>query len=289
MRPRIIEFLANIFDTDLFFYIVPTGTTLYIVALLSVMWVFINRCEKSELAIYHALRAYLLAVIGGIVGAHTFFIVQHLKYAIEQNYSVLYLFSGTASWGAYMGGIFFFFIYLCKKKLPCLSYLDVLGASLALGPFIGRWSCFLNGCCYGALSKVPWAIKFPKYSTPYNAHLKSGLIDADGSLSLSVHPVQIYSSLAALIVFFVVSKFWKNYRNKHGATFAFYWLVYCTIRFGIEFFRGDVARYSSLTLSQYICLIVIVLASIGLFVCFKKPYFRHYVRDNRDLEEISDS
>lgn len=223
-----------------------------------------RRCQVAGLSTYHALRAIVLAIVGAIVGAHVFYLVQHLKYVIDHPHLILNVTRGTASWGAYLGGIFCFSLYLRKQRLSIMSYADVLASSLALGPLIGRWSCFLNGCCYGTLSNLPWAVAFPKYSTPYREHLKLGLIQPDATLSLSVHPVQVYSSLAALIIFFLISKFWLCYRNKPGLTFAAYWLLYCVIRFGIEFLRGDVDHYGRLSLSQIICLIIIVLASAGI-------------------------
>ncbi len=202
--------------------------------------------------------------MAGVIGAHLYYLLQHLKYVVDQPYQIFNLTRGTESWGAYLGGMLCFSIYLKKKGLPILSYADALGASLGAGPFIGRWSCFFNGCCYGKLSTAPWAVTFPKNSPPYIAQLRAGLIEPDSAVSLPIHPIQIYLSLAALIIFFIVSKFWLHNRNKPGLTIAFYWLIYCTIRFGIEFFRGDVPRYGGLWLAQIVCLIVIIVAVVGI-------------------------
>jgi phosphatidylglycerol:prolipoprotein diacylglycerol transferase len=268
MRPRIAELLTNIFHSNSISYLVPKGSTLYVFAILMIVWIFLRRCQISGLSTYHALRAVIWAIVGAIIGAHAYYLLQHLKYVIDQPYLIFNLTRGTASWGAYLGGILCFSIYISKKKLPILSYVDVLGASMGLGPFIGRWSCFLNGCCYGKLSNVPWAVTFPKNTPPYVMHLRAGLIYPDATVSLPVHPVQIYLSLAALIIFFIVSKVWLYNRIKPGLTIAFYWLLYCTIRFGMEFFRGDAHRYNGLSLSQIICLIIIIIAMVGIVRIF---------------------
>ena len=265
MRPRIVEFLTSTFHSHTISYLVPKGSTLYAFAILMIVWIFLRRCQISGLSTYHAFRAIIWAIVGAVIGAHLYYVLQHLKYVIDYPFLIFNLTRGTASWGAYLGGILCFSIYIRKKKLPILSYADVLGASLGIGPFIGRWSCFLNGCCYGTLSNVPWAVTFPKNSPPYVMQLKAGLIEPDTVVSLPVHPVQIYLSLAAIIIFLIASKFWLYSRAKPGLTFACYWLLYCTIRFGMEFFRENAEKYGGLSLSQIVCLIIIVIATGGMF------------------------
>ena len=99
------------------------------------------------------------------------------------------------------------------------------------------------------------------------------MIDLSNKLSLPVHPVQIYSSFAALILFLIVTKLWKNYLNKPGFTIAFYVLLYGLIRFFIEFFRGDVDRYNLMNLSfpQYIC-IILFLVFLSAIPMLQKRY-----------------
>jgi len=258
MRPRIVDFLNELWQTGLFSYLVPTGTTLYLACVLTVALVFIHRCERTGLSASDAVYLSFLTIITAAIGSRIFYLLQHLPYTVN-NPSVILGCGGTASWGAYFGGIGFFIFYLYIKNLPILPYLDVLGSSLGLGPFIGRWSCFMNGCCFGTITDIPWSVKFPKYSHAYEMHIKNGLIDGNSLLSEAVHPVQIYSSLATFIIFIIISWFWKKYRKHPGLTFIIYALIYCTTRFGMEFFRGDVGRYGALdlTLSQFICLIVI--------------------------------
>jgi phosphatidylglycerol:prolipoprotein diacylglycerol transferase len=164
-------------------------------------------------------------------------------------------------------GITGFCAYLVVTRQPVLAYLDVLASSLALGPAIARWGCFINGCCFGKTSTVVWAVRFPRYSFVYESHLESGLIEPSAYLSHPVHPVQIYASMAGLLLFVVMSRFWHTYRHRTGLTFAAYWMIYCSIRFGMEFFRGDVPHFPVLqmTLSQHVCVILLIIASIGFY------------------------
>lgn len=267
MRPRILDVLNTAFHTDVFSYLVPVGAFMYFLAMIVGMWVFTRRSKITGLSTYHALGACIFAMVGGLIGARLFYLVQHLRHTVAHPEVIFDLGGGTVSWGAYLGGFAGFFFYLKRKKMPVLSYADVLGSTLGLGPFIGRWSCFLNGCCYGKLSTLPWAVQFPANSFPYMAHMRAGLIKSNANLSLSVHPVQLYLSLSGLIIFIIASRFWYRFKNKEGTTFAFYWMLYGSFRFMIEFFRADSERMSvlHLTLAQYICIFVFLISLLFFF------------------------
>jgi phosphatidylglycerol:prolipoprotein diacylglycerol transferase len=43
-----------------------------------------------------------------------------------------------------------------------------------IGLAFGRIGCFLNGCCYGAACKLPWAVSFPYQSLPYQEEFADG-------------------------------------------------------------------------------------------------------------------
>jgi phosphatidylglycerol:prolipoprotein diacylglycerol transferase len=248
------------FNTGIFHYIVPTGKIIYVAAILVVMWFFVRRCQSVNLSPYHALSACIYSIICGILGARLFYLILHLEKTINQPLKILNIGGGTVSWGAYLCGIMAFITYFYLKKLPVMPYLDAMFSVFGLGPFIGRWACFLNGCCFGTITSLPWGVQFPRPSSAFSLHLNSGLIEQTATLSLAIHPVQIYSSLASLTIFIMVSIFWNKYRKINGATFCFYLLLYCSVRFFIEFFRGDAQRFDflNLTLSQIICILIVV-------------------------------
>jgi phosphatidylglycerol:prolipoprotein diacylglycerol transferase len=148
---------------------------------------------------------------------------------------------------------------LHSRKEDTLRYLDVLASVLGLGPFLIRWACFLNGCCFGTPTGPAWGVCFPANSFAFRAQLGEGLLTTGDLKSLPVHPVQIYLSMLGLLLFVLSSLFWQKYAARRGATFLFYWLVYGACRFFLEFLRGDVPRYTvlGLTLSQFVILLVL--------------------------------
>jgi phosphatidylglycerol:prolipoprotein diacylglycerol transferase len=261
VRPRIVDYFLGLTGLDSINYLIPTGLTIYFLAVSAVFMVFYSRCRKAGLPEKHIILAGVIAIISGIIGVRLFSVLENLiVFGTKQNV-VFSLGGSTTSWGAYTFGSAAFCFYLAYHKQPILKYADILGASLGLGPFIGRWACFFNGCCYGKVTDLFWAVRYPQYSPAHNAHWKAGLIDLETQLSLAVHPVQLYASFSALFIFFLISKIYQRYANKPGMTIAFYGLLYGLFRFFVEFFRDDVPRHTifALTLGQFICIVLFIL------------------------------
>ena len=272
MRSRIVEYLESLLNTELINYLIPTGMTMYFVAIISVMWLMVSRSKEVNLTFYYLLGAVSYGLIGGFIGARVFYLVEHFDRILIYPDIIFSLSGGTTSWGAYMGGLISFTGYLYSKRLPVFSYLDVLASSLGIGPFLGRWSCFLSGCCHGTISNVPWAVRYPYNSSAYKLHYELNLIESSSDLSLAVHPVQLYFSISALTVFIITTLIWKKYRHFSGITFLSYWVLYCCFRFFLEFFREDPNRYTSihLNLGQLVCITILIIAAPILVRLIKK-------------------
>ena len=82
-------------------------------------------------------------------------------------------------------------LYYC---VPIRRYLDGLALALSLGLVTGRIGCFLAGCNYGQVTQQPWGVCFPMGSPAYSQQLKAGLLESITTLSLPVHPTQLYES-----------------------------------------------------------------------------------------------
>lgn len=75
---------------------------------------------------------------------------------------------------------------------------DALAPSVGIGMAFGRIGCFSYGCCFGTISHLPWVVQFPAKSPAWQAHVIAGLVPADASTSLPVHPLQLYLLVLAL-------------------------------------------------------------------------------------------
>ncbi len=73
------------------------------------------------------------------------------------------------------------------------TFVPFLGISIA----VMRIGCFLQGCCFGIETDLPWGVKFPLLS-PAHLHQLSG--HGNFLEVLAVHPTQLYELAAALFL-----------------------------------------------------------------------------------------
>ncbi|MER3523562.1 MAG: hypothetical protein C4326_05685 [Ignavibacteria bacterium] len=268
MRPRIVHTLDAWSGTELLGWLVPDPAFVYALAMAVVVVVFVRRSHVDHLDRVHALGAAIWGMIGGLLGARIFFLLQHLHLVATSPSIVLDLNGGTVSWGASLGGTVAFILYLHAKRQAVIRFLDVLASCLGLGPFIGRWACFLNGDDYGTLSDLPWAVAFPHGSFPFAAQAQAALIDPLAPVSLPVHPVQLYLSLKGLVLFVVCTALWKRYALPHGLLFCIYWGLFAVARFMLEFLRGDVSRgfVGGLSVGQAMSLAILIVSGAAMIL-----------------------
>ncbi|MGD9647104.1 MAG: prolipoprotein diacylglyceryl transferase family protein, partial [Pirellulales bacterium] len=81
---------------------------------------------------------------------------------------------GLVIYGAAIGGIAAFMWFVWRRGLPGWALADIMTPGAALGLAIGRLGCFLNGCCYGGPTDVPWAVQFPEGSPPFERQVREG-------------------------------------------------------------------------------------------------------------------
>jgi phosphatidylglycerol:prolipoprotein diacylglycerol transferase len=72
------------------------------------------------------------------------------------------------------------FLFVRRHHLPWLAMCDLVTPGLILGMALGRFGCFLNGCCYGGPSDLPWAVTFPWNTPPFVAQVQTGTLSVHG-------------------------------------------------------------------------------------------------------------
>lgn len=128
----------------------------------------------------------LVAAIFGLVGARCFYVAQYWREFQSDNFAKTLVSAinvangGLVVYGSIIGGAIAAIVFLLLKKIPVVPVLDVLAPSLMLGIAIGRVGCFMNGCCFGGLSDLPWAVSFPPGSPAYVQQLDEGEISLFG-------------------------------------------------------------------------------------------------------------
>ena len=133
--------------------------------------------------------------------------------------------SGLNLYGGVLLSIIGGFTYCKIKKFSITETFDYYAPTLAFGLGITRIGCFLNGCCFGTPTDLPWGISFPQGSLPY-------YIFQDQHL----HPAQLYSSLYGLGLFFLLNYLLKR-KTFHGQIVSILFMVEAVFRYAIESVR----------------------------------------------------
>ncbi len=130
-------------------------------------------------------------------------------------------------------------------KLPAGAVADAIGLALPLGIAIARIGCFLNGCCYGKPSGLPWAVTFPGTTTP-------------------VHPTQLYEMILDLALFAFL--LWaRKYLKRDWDLFLLSVASYAVIRFFMEFFSAHTDSSAGLFFQLLSAAIFIVAVGLLLY------------------------
>jgi phosphatidylglycerol---prolipoprotein diacylglyceryl transferase len=137
--------------------------------------------------------------------------------------------------------------WLKWKKMPALLGADLVMPAVALGIGITRIGCFLNGCCWGVPTSMPWGVTFPPESA-------AGVWQQFSHCG-PVHPTQLYSSAAGFLIFGLLLRL-ERYKKFNGYTLCLFVFLYGTKRFLIDFWRFYPSRevHAGLTNNQYIWL-----------------------------------
>lgn len=267
MRPRIIDYLHNV-GYGWAGWAVPTPGLVYAIMVVLLALVFLRRCRQVDLPLERALAVALYGAIGAIVGTRLFFLIATSAMTRTSVLEWMSLNRGTASWGAYLGAMIGVGLYCWFMKLQPWPWLDTGSSIAGLGIFVGRWSCFLAGDDFGRITASSWGVRFPPGSYAYVAQVSRGDIQPWASLSLPVHPLQLYLGANGLLLFFIMTAVWSRTRQVPGRTFAVFWLLYPATRFLLEFLRDPAAggAWSFLSTSQWMCLALFIGAAVLLFL-----------------------
>lgn len=218
---------------------------------------FINKGKKKNYDEDSLLNLIIFAVIGGILGGKTLFIITEFKNILVNPDILLNFGYGFVVYGAIAGGALAMYLYCRHKKWNIIKMLDMTVPGLAIAQGFGRIGCFLAGCCYGAPTDLPLGVVFPADSlAPSGIHL---------------HPTQIYSSIFdfSLGIFLL---YYSKKQRKDGKILGMYLIIYSVGRFLVEFLRNDPrGNVGLLSTSQFIAIFTLVL---GIAVFNASKFFK---------------
>ncbi len=191
-----------------------------------------------------AYEIIFAALVGGVVGARGYYIIQHYDRAKHDLVGSIFSGSGLVWYGGAIGGAIAVIAWMRWREALELRVLDIAATMLALGYAIGRVGCQVSGDGdYGIRSSLPWAMGYPHGTVPTPAGVR-------------VQPTPIYETVAMGLVAYAL---WRlRDRVRPGVIFALYLVMSGLERFLVEFIRRNSEVLAGLTAPQ--------LESAGLLV-----------------------
>ncbi|MDE2058639.1 MAG: prolipoprotein diacylglyceryl transferase [candidate division NC10 bacterium] len=211
----------------------------------------IRRGEDSE----QLLNVIVFGVMTGLIGARLYYVLFNWGYYGSRPLKILAVWEGgLAIHGGLLAGGLTAVIYAVRKKLPVLTYLDIMAPSAPLGQAIGRWGNFFNQEAFGIPTDLPWKL----YIEP--AHRPPDLAAYE-----YFHPTFLYESLWNFLVFGILYFLLRRRLQRiPGALTLCYLGLYSVGRFFVEGLRIDSLMLGPLRAAQVMSLILIVLSVAGL-------------------------
>jgi phosphatidylglycerol:prolipoprotein diacylglycerol transferase len=196
------------------------------------VWYVKNMCVRDNKPFETYLAFAYIMIFGGVIGARLAYAVLHwsdfsgnLGAIFNPFQSGQFGIAGLNLYGGVLLAIGGSIAYAWFKRLSVLEIFDYFAPTVGLGLGISRIGCFLNGCCFGTPTDLPWGVLFPVGSIPYHIFGTEHL-----------HPAQIYSALYGFGLF-ILLHFMIKHRKFAGQVVAVLLTTEAVFRFIIEYVR----------------------------------------------------
>lgn len=250
MRPVLIE-LGGIE--------IPAYGVMLAISFLAALWYVKRKAPDLGIpsVVVENLAFYIM--LGVILGGRLLYAAFHSQ---QYEHDIMGIFriweGGMMFFGGFLGGFLLGALYLRRQRISILKISDIVAPSMGLGLFFTRIGCFLNGCCFGVPSTLPWAVEFPKACV-------AGASPVGG---YALHPTQLYESIFGLVLFFFLNNRLAK-SSGTGAVFAQFLIFYGWFRFGIDFIRyyEDTANF---WINQIIAIGLVIVGAVIILRANKK-------------------
>jgi phosphatidylglycerol:prolipoprotein diacylglycerol transferase len=219
----------------------------YILSMGVQMGLAIRLCRKRGVTWKAGLGLGLCFFWGMCVGAKILYDLLNSRFDWRNYLDIDYYF-GIGAWGGPLA-----YLIVAAAGVTLLArdrrmMFDVVVLTLPVPMILAKVACFVNGCCYGAESSLPWAMSLAE--------------GARGPAGIPRHPTPLYEILVLIVVIIVFAKL-DRHRWK-GTLIAWFVLLYGLGRPLTELFRAtDELRMpiGTFSASQLTCVIAALLAA----------------------------
>ncbi len=199
-----------------------------------------------------AYEVAFAALVGGLVGARVYYVVQNYSQVKHDFLGHLFSGSGLVWYGGLIGGTIAVVAWAYWRDMLSVALLDLCAVPLAMGYSIGRIGCQVSGDGdYGKVSTLPWAMGYPHGTVPTPPGVR-------------VQPTPIYETVAMGFVAWWLWRMRDEFRP--GALFAFYLVLSGTERLLVEFIRRNHRIWLGLTGPQLESIALMILGGVWLLL-----------------------
>jgi len=232
-------------------------------------WLLRQRADVLGLTTRQMSDAVLLALVLGVLGARARYVWERWD-ALKARHGeavwsvALDLDRGGAVWyGGVLLATLGVVVLMRRWRVRLTVAADVILPAVLLGLAVGRIGCWVNGCCFGAPTDLPWAVTCPR--PPFGP----------------VHPAPLYESIAVAAMGGWLWWWWTPARMP-GLTAAMAMIGYGGWRCFNEGLRGDHDAFTTwplvgrITTSQGTSLVLMGAGFLLLLVAWRRR--RHLPR-----------
>lgn len=216
------------------------------------IWVALREARRLGLDEDAVYNTALWGVVGGLLGARLFHVLDRIDFYIQNPATVLSIQQGgLAVWGGVIGGVAAGALYCRWAKLPLARVADVAAPGLLIGQIVGRVGSIVNGDAYGAPADLPWSFIY--------VHPDALIPD----LGEPTHPYPLYEIAWNLAVLGII---WRLRRQERpdGTVFLVYLLLYSLGRFLLTFVRQETILLFGLQQAQLLAVVLAFAAAPAL-------------------------
>ncbi len=205
-----------------------------------------HEAKRLNHATEEVLQVALGALVGGVIGAKLSMFIFPGPATFIKDLPYLW-YSGQAWTGGFFGG---YAGVLLVKRWRHIGYStgDIFAPAIPLAQAIGRLGNLLGGDPFGLPSNLPWAI------------MQQGV---------RRQPSALYELVLDLALFFVLWHL-RGRLPRPGDLFNLYVLIYCSLRFLVDFTRADPHVLFGLTMVQVLYAFAIPTFGYKLWVSFRE-------------------
>lgn len=209
-----------------------------------------------------AIDVALATLFAAIIGARVLFVILLWDEYSKSPTTVLEIMQGGLSFHGGLIGALLAAVLFCRwGRYRFAVVTDILTPAVPIGYALTRLGCFLNGCCHGHETSLPWGVVFPQNVRHFPD---------------PVHPTQLYASAGSLLLFAILIRLWPRLQRP-GQLFPSYMFLYAILRFLCEYTRrGATAKVSAIfpafTIGQLACIGMAIVGIVWFLILQRKPY-----------------